>query len=206
MHQSASHHPSWPYSLREHKVEWLVLLFVFLLPFGETSHLPVLILLALGIRDIHRGELRIDAAIRPLVWFAALLTVPLLITAATAYDPARTLRTALIFSLYALAGFYVIDSFRKRLDENFLLYGISAILLFWTADALLQFFSGENVFGWPYNNRRLTGIYNQNMWIGYTLAHLAPFFAEALRRFSSTARRKWVWLLFAPYLAVILLS
>jgi O-antigen ligase len=201
-----SNHPSWFWKLHERKVEWLILLFVFLLPFGEASHLPVLILLLLSIHGMYKREIRIDAGTRPLIWLAALLIVPLLITASTAYDPIRTLRTVLVFSLYAIAGFYVIVSFKKHLNENLLLYGIAAILLFWTTDALLQFFSGRNLFGWPYNGSRVSGIYNRNMWIGYTLAHLSPFYLEALRRYASKGRRKWAWLLILPFIAVILLS
>lgn len=197
---------SWTDWFSQRGVELLILLFVLLLPFGETSHLPVVMLVLLGIQDMRRTGWHIDDDSRYFVGIAVALVVPLLLSAPGAYAMTETLLTALIFTLYSFAGVYVIRRFREQMDINLLLYGITGILLFWTADALLQYFHGTNLFGWPGYSDGITGIYNRNLWIGYTFAHLAPFFFESLRRWAVKPGRKWGWLLAIPFVMVVMLS
>lgn len=197
---------SWAVRFGQRRVELLVLFFVLLLPFGEASHLPVVMLVLLGGYDMRRNGWKMAADSRAFGWVALALIVPLLISAIGAYDPVRTLRTALVFTLYSFAGLYVVRRFREQMDTEFVLYGISWILLFWTADALLQHFSGTNLFGWPARDDGITGIYKHNFSIGYTFAHLAPFFFESLRRWAVKPGRKWAWLLVIPFVMVVMLS
>lgn len=190
----------------QRRVELLILLFVLLLPFGEASHLPVFVLILLNIHDWRRNGLYIDDDSRIFGWVALALILPLLLSVTGAYEITKTLRTALVFALYSFAGIYVIRRFREQMDMPFMLYGIAGILLFWTADALLQYFHGTNLFGWPGYEDGITGIYNRNLWIGYTFAHLSPFFFESLRRWAVKPGRKWVWLLAIPFVMVVMLS
>ncbi len=190
----------------ERKVELLVLLFVVLLPFGETSHLAVAMLLSLGIRNVWRKGWPEDRDTKAFVLISLALIVPLLIAATGAYETFKTLRTSVIFALYAFAGMYVVRHFRKSMDVNLVIHGIAGILLFWTADALLQYFRGTNLFGWPGHSDGITGIYNRKYWIGYTFAHLAPFLFESLRRLAVKPGRKWIWLLAIPFAMVVMLS
>lgn len=190
----------------QRRVELLILLFVWLLPFGEASHLPVFVLILLNIHDWRRNGLHIDDDSRIFGWIALALILPLLLSVTGAYEITKTLRTALVFALYSFAGIYVIRRFREQMDMPFMLYGIAGILLFWTADALLQYFHGTNLFGWPGYGDGITGIYNRNYWIGYTFAHLSPFFFESLRRWAVKPGRKWVWLLAIPFVMVVMLS
>jgi O-antigen ligase len=118
----------------------------------------------------------------------------------------KTLLTAVIFLLYAAAGLHVIRRFRRGFNAPVLLYGIAAILLLWTFDALVQYFAGSNLLGWPYNGRRVTGIFHPDMRIGIVFAHLAPFFFAALHRSATRSGHSWVWLLLLPFVTVILLS
>lgn len=195
--------PAW---FGQRRAELLVLLFVLLLPFGEASHLPAVIFVFLSVHDIRRNGFSININSRVFVGIAIALIAPLLISAIGAYDISKTLRTALVFTLYSIAGVYVIRHFREQLDIDFLFYGISGILLFWTADALLQYFHGTNIFGWPGRSDGITGMYNHKLWIGYTLAHLAPFLFESLRRWSAKPGFKWTWLLIMPFIMVIMLT
>jgi O-antigen ligase len=190
----------------QHRAELLVLLFILLLPFGETSHLPVVIFLFLSVKDIWRNGFHSDFDSSGFLWIAIALIVPLLISTIGAYDIYRTMRTALVFTLYSIAGVYLIRHFREQLDIDFLLYGISGILLFWTADALLQYFHGTNIFGWPGRIDGITGMYGYKLWIGYTFAHLAPFLFESLRRWSARPGFKLIWLLVIPFIMVIMLT
>lgn len=195
--------PAW---LRRRHVELLVLLFVFLLPFGEVFHLPVFILLVLSVLDLRRERLPRERELFQYVTIAVLLTAPLLISAIGAYDAEKTLLTAFAFTLYAVAGLYVIRRFKKGFDLGLLLYGVSAILLFWTIDALIQYFAGSNLLGWPYNGARLTGMFHPDMRIGIVFAHLLPFMIAAIHRQVLRSRKTWPWLLLVPVVAVILLG
>lgn len=197
---------SWRGWLRTRHVELLVLLFVALLPFGESFHLPVLILLVLGVAGIRREGLPRDRNLWLYAVVVVLLTAPLLISTPGAYRVDKTLLTALIFLLYAVAGLHVVRRFRLGFDSGLLLYGIGAILLFWSLDALVQQFAGRNLFGWSYNGMRLTGIFHPDMRIGVVFAHLSPFLVAALHRYALGSRRHWIWLLLLPVIAVILLS
>lgn len=192
--------------LKQRKIELLVLLFVLLLPFGESSHLPVVILIFLGFGELRREGRLVDQNSRIFELVALALIVPLLVSSVGAYGTSKTLRTALVFTLYAFAGLYVIRRFGERLDTNLVLHGIAGILMFWTADALLQYIRGTNLFGWPGYDDGITGIYNRNLWIGYTFAHLAPFFFESLRSLAAKQGRKWIWLMVIPFVMVVMLS
>lgn len=204
--RKSSHLQHWVNTLKLRRLEWLVLLFVLLLPYGETSHLPVVILVVLGIRGVWKSGWQSGPESGAYRWVALALIVPLLVATTGAYNPQKTLLTAGVFALYAFAGGYVVKCFQERLDTNLLLYGIGGILLFWTGDALLQYVRGTNLFGWPGYADGVTGMYNTNFWIGYTFAHLAPFLFEFLRRLASGSGRKWVWLLIIPFVMVIMLS
>lgn len=190
----------------QRRAELLILLFVLLLPFGEASHLPVAMLVLLGIQDIRRNGFSINFDSKIFLGIALTLIAPLLISAIGAYDISKTLRTALVFTLYSIAGVYVVRQFRERVDIDLVLYGISGILLFWTADALLQYFHGTNIFGWPGRIDGITGVYDRKLWIGYTFAHLAPFLFESLRRWAAKPGFKWSWLLAIPFIMVVMLS
>lgn len=195
--------PAW---FGQRRAELLVLLFVLLLPFGEASNLPVAIFVYLSVHDIRRNGFNMNVDSRVFAGIALALIAPLLVSTIGAYDLYRTLRTALVFTLYSIAGVYLIRHFREQLDIDFLFYGITGILLFWTADALLQYLTGTNIFGWPRRIDGITGMYNYKLWIGYTFAHLAPFLFESLRRWSAKPGFKWAWLLAIPFIMVIMLS
>lgn len=197
---------SWREWLRHRHVELLVILFVALLPFGEAFHLPVLILLGLSVAGIRRGGLPRERGMALYAGIVALLTVPLLIAAVGAHDVEKTLLTALIFLLYATAGLHVVRRFRTGFDAGLLLNGISAVLLVWMFDALVQYFAGSNLLGWPYDGRRLTGIFHPDKRIGIVFAHLSPFFIAAVQRRVMRSGRQWPWLMSVPFIAVILLS
>ncbi|CCE24339.1 O-antigen ligase family protein [Methylotuvimicrobium alcaliphilum] len=191
--------------VRRH-VELLVILFVVVQPFGESFYLPVIILLLLSLNGFYREGIRSLPDLSLYMSVALLLTVPLLIASVSAYKIDKTLITVLYFMLYTVAGVYVIRRFAQDFSSDFLFYGIAAILMFWTFDALIQYFVGHNLFGWPYNGYRLTGIFHPKIRIGIVFAHLSPFLIEAGRRLSLRSGQNWHWLLLAPYFAVVLLS
>lgn len=198
--------PVWRDWLVRRHVELLVILFVVVQPSGEIFLLPVIILLLLSLSSFYREGIRSLPNLSLYVSIALLLTVPLLITSVSAYKVDKTLITALYCILFAVAGVYVIRRFAESFCADFLFYGIAAILIFWTFDALIQYFVGHNLFGWPYNGFRLTGVFHPKMRIGIVFAHLSPFLIEAGRRLSQRSGHNWHWVFLAPFLAVVLLS
>jgi O-antigen ligase len=69
----------------------------------------------------------------------------------------------------------------------------------------MQYFVGFDLRGFPYQRgERLTGLFYPWPDIGYFMAILSPLLFEGIRQRSQ--RRRFVWLLLLPWLAVILLS
>ncbi len=116
------------------------------------------------------------------------LWVPQLMALSVAVDFDRALRTALTYPLFAIAVIPILWVARRRDIAIPVLYVVLALAVFWSLDGLLQFFSGSNILGYPYNGRRIDGLFHPNMRLGIVLAHFLPFVLEASRRLASSSR------------------
>ena len=105
------------------------------------------------------------------------------------------------YLIYLFAGYLWIGAFVRHGSTRALLGGAFAVLLYWSADALFQFATGVDFFGnEAYVGERLSGMMGPRLTV--VLAALSPVFFHALLRFGS--RRRPLWLLVFPYLAVVL--
>ncbi len=189
-----------------HHAPLLLLGMLFLLPFSPRHQILLAIPAGIGlyliVRD--RSVLRATPTARLLLWVFLLLWIPPLLALADAVVPERAVSSTLRPLAFLFAGMAVVHAMGERGGTRLLYAGMLLILTAWTGDALLQFFSGRNLLGYPSNQEQLTGIFHPNIRIGIVLAHLAPFYLEALRRLSRYSR--WIWLLAVPFCTVILLS
>ncbi|RME35402.1 MAG: O-antigen ligase domain-containing protein [Gammaproteobacteria bacterium] len=192
--------------LRERRGELLILLTLLLLATKAAFNIAYgLITLAGLVLLIRRPrELLADPAVRLLGLLFLCLWLPILASLPDAANPARAWSNALQYPRFFLAGLYVTVLLGDPDRRDFLLKGVLAVTGFWVADALLQYFSGTDLFGYPYDRGQLTGMFYPKMRLGQLLAILAPLVLEGLRRMA--AGRPWVWLWLFPYTAVILLS
>lgn len=197
------------YWIQQRAPELLVILFLALLPLDEAKHLPVLVFLVVFIVRAFKRNIPISFHLKWYVISCLLLLLPMVFSLFVAVEKQELIQEIVRWSLYMLAGIALVLWFQERIYPAVLVYGIAAVLLFWSVDALIQYFVGRNILGFEYNSLRLTGVFHPNMRIGNMLAHWSPFLFEAFRRISmsSTSRFKhWIWLFVLPVFAVILLS
>jgi O-antigen ligase len=184
----------------------LLLGILFLLPFSPRHQILLAIPAGIGLYLIalNRAVLWSTSAARLLLAVFLLLWIPPMLALSDAAVPAQALSSTLRLLAFLFAGAAVIHAMRERGGTEILYAGLFLILTVWTGDGLLQFFSGRNLLGYPLTGQQLTGVFHPNIRIGNVLAHLAPFYLEALRRLARHGR--WIWLLVIPYATVILLA
>ncbi len=186
--------------------ELLILLTLLLLATRTAFNIAYGLLALAGLAMLIRRprELLADPAVRLLALLFLCLWLPILASLPDAANPARAWSNALQYPRFLLAGIFVTVLLREPRRRVFLLNGVMLVSGFWVADALLQYFAGSDLFGYPYDRDQLTGMFYPKMRIGQLLAILAPLVIDGLRR--AAANRPWVWLWLLPYTAVILLS
>jgi len=82
---------------------------------------------------------------------------------------------------------------------------VFAILSFWAIDALIQFFTGSNLLGYPYAQKgQLAGMFHPKIRLGHAIAVMLPFYLDFVRQHGQ--RYRGSWLLLALMFAVLLLS
>ena len=77
-------------------------------------------------------------------------------------------------------------------------------MIFCCVDALLQYFTGSDVFGYPYDGQILKGLFYPKQRLGIILAVFSPLYFEAVRQLSQ--RNRFVWLLMIPLIVVLMLT
>jgi O-antigen ligase len=186
---------------------WLLVLLAVLLFSTKTLFLaPMLLLALLGAYRLvrARGALVADPAIQLMLALFACLWLPQLLALPDAVAPEHTLQTVLPDLGFLLMGVYIISAAQERDIINPVSAGVCLIAAFWCADALLQFFTGEDLFGYPQRKGQLAGMFYPKLRLGHLLAVLAPLCFEWIRRHQP--RHSWSWLLLIPLIAVIFLS
>jgi O-antigen ligase len=184
----------------------LLIAVLALFPFGTSHQLPLAILAIIGLVKIFRVDAgawkRPEVQLFLLIY--GLIFVPLLISVLNAADMDEAVSTTARYLAFLFVGLAVLLSKPAYRLMPTLLWAVAIIPTFWVFDGLVQHFSGTNLLGYPPVNRQLTGLFYPNRSIGIFLAHLAPFYLEALRRLSPG--KPWLWLLVIPYVAVVLLG
>ncbi|MCP3867245.1 MAG: O-antigen ligase family protein [Gammaproteobacteria bacterium] len=162
---------------------WPVLLVwscLALLPVGRTVELPVAVTAVMAGIYWRKGLLspmQSRYCLFTLAFFA--IWAPMLVSVLDAANPSEALRITLLYLRFFFSGLFVIwvlDSPRRREQ---LLTLTAWLLLFWSADAIFQYFSGFNVFGYPHTDiSRLNGVFGRHLKLGIMLAILSPFLIQ----------------------------
>lgn len=133
---------------------FLALLIVAVMPnFGlkywPSPALPSALLALLGIWLLwkHRPELWAAPAAHRLTLVFALLLVPALISVPTSYDLRYSLSVVGALLAYYLAGLALVRVLRGDAERAWLAKWVLGVLAFWTADSLVQYFFGVDLFG-----------------------------------------------------------
>ena len=182
----------------------LLLAVVALLPAEPLHHVPLIALAMLGAVRLVAGRAQLGSLeSRFLVVVFLCMWLPMLASLPDAVNPAESIRKAASLCIYFLSGVYAVGAYSRFRELDWVMVGVTIILVFWCLDALWQFLVGADWFGVPYEGGRLPGPFRVGR-IGNVLAGFAPLFFESVRR----TRRYWRWspVLVAPYLLVIVLS
>ena len=187
--------------------EWLLLLSclaLFATKNGATYALTVMSVLGLYRLANNFSELLAQPAIKYLLLCFLCLWLPLLIALSDAANPGRSAQTVFSYLRYLFAGIFIVQVVSNESTYRKILLGSVTIVTFWTLDAMVQYFFGQDLFGYPHDSLQLAGMFYPKLRLGLLIAVMLPVLFEGLRRYAEHSR--W-WLLIAlPALAVILLS
>ena len=183
----------------------LLLAFVVLLPAEPFYNAPLIALAVLGLVRLVSRRARLGSPENRFLCIVFLcIWLPMLMSLLDAVNPLISIRKTGLFWIYFLAGIYVVGAYARVREFDWIMAGVATICVFWTLDALWQFQTGTDWFGFPYTEgARLTGMFHSGR-IGDLLAVLAPLVFETARR----ASRRWRWspVLLVPFLMTIFLS
>jgi len=167
---------------------------------------PVIVMALIGLARLARDPRRYlqSPAFRAVLALFLCLWVPMLLSLPDAANPRRAVGTALIWLRFPLAAVFVIDVLARRRARARLLAATAATVLVWGADAILQFFAGRNILGYPYYGHQATGMFHPKLVLGTVVGVLLVPTLEWLRQ--ASGRLRAVWLLAALPLAAIALA
>lgn len=187
--------------------DWLLILAC--LPLFATNalfNLPLVAMCGSAIWQLAREPRAVLAVpgVRLALAAGASLWLPMLVALPDAAAPGESLRAALGYLRFPLAAVYValVVARPGRLEK--LALGTFVVVGAWCVDAMIQFFTGRNLLGFPHTHLQLNGIFYPRYRLGLVTAVLLPILLEGLRL--AAARRAWTALALLPVLAAILLA
>lgn len=186
---------------------WLLVAAALLLLSTETlSLVPQGIMAALGLYHVirHQREIYQDKAIRALLVLFLCLWLPQLASLIGAVNLERSAKSALLYPLYLFCGVFILRELTRPGNLSRLCLALLLIVVFWCVDALIQYATGTNLLGYPYQDGMLSGMFHPKLRLGIILAVLVPVALEALRNVNRDSL--YPWLLLIPFIVVVLLS
>ncbi len=192
---------------------WLwTLLILILLPHHQLYNLPLVSMALYGIWLLGRqpGTLLRQPGAQAFLLLFTCIWVPMLLALPDAAN-IRSLKTAMEFLRFPLAGLLIMASIRHAPQRRKLWQGITWLCLFWAVDGLIQAVLGVNLLGYPVQpgaepgNYYITGMFYPHFTLGHVLAILFPLYLEGIRRFARPLRM-WRVLLAIPVIIAILLT
>lgn len=156
---------------------FLALMLIVLSP-HLSPRLPSALLGLLGAWLIwkYRSSLFASDAARRLAIIFSLLLIPILASIPASYDWRHSSLVAIAVGLYFLVGVALIHALRGDAERLWLAKWITAIMLVWAVDGLIQYIFGRDLLGIPlYKDGRVTGFFARgNMSLSNILSMLLP--------------------------------
>lgn len=177
---------------------------IFLLPFSRLAELPILILSITGLYGwVHnRKTLFQSSQFRVLSLVFSCYLILILFSSLDSYWQEKTLTVALASIRFYLAGIALLLYIKPK-DTHLVFKIIAVLLVFWSVDALFQYFVGVDFIGRASYAGRLNGVFGEHhAKLGPVLALLLPMTMIALKNNHSVLR----WLSIFIITIVILLS
>ena len=159
-----------------------------------------------GIRQVARAG-RIPSAQADIKLAAGLFLcvfLPMLASLPDAVHPQHARKTAFSYLHFLPAVLYICVVCRKPAAREFILKSLVIFIALLVFDALVQFFFGQNLLGFPRDSAVLTGMFDTNQRLGLVLALFLPLVLFVLH--ARARNNVWWWLFLIPFAVVILFS
>lgn len=185
-------------------IVYLFLSVLVLLPFSRLAELPILILAIFGIYTLAKQGITVFAKpqikILSIVYFCYFLMI--LLSAPDSFWQKKTLIVGVSSLRFYLATIAILV-LTKSQDRKLMIPLITGLIIFWTIDALIQYFVGFDLIGRETYPGRLNGIFGTDqVKLGPVIALLMPVVMIGLIQINSLVR----WILILAMIAVIILS
>jgi len=184
----------------------LMLLTLVLFVSKSLYNLPVSIMAIIGLRRCFPNPSRLvsDNAVIAYVFLFLALWLPMLFSLTDAVNFSHSARTTFPYLRFLFMGIYILDERRNILLFGRLRTAIFWVVTIWSIDATIQYLVGVNLFGYPYREGDITGMFYPDNTITHMLAALSPLYFDRLREYSK--KYPAVWLLVLPMFAVVLVG
>ena len=185
---------------------WLVLAVPLLLPFSN-SYTYMTGIFAIGgvvVALRHRDMIWSFDATRCLVLLFLSLWLPMLLAVPDAAAFNHSLKSTLGYLHFLPATLFMIWLMRDDEGGRRVQIGLTLLLAIWSFDAVFQYIAGYNLLGYPYGEKRVTGIFYPRKTLGIVLAAFAPIYLITI--YTYIRNRGTAWLLAPLLITAILLS
>ena len=183
----------------------LILVALTLFATENLVHYPVALMSLLGIAQmIVRPRECLTGPATVLIILFCLIWIPMLFASAGAYDLARATETSILYLHFLPAAYFVLGACRVIAVFRLVTAGTAILLIFVGFDAFVQLIWRVDLFGYPYDDGILKGVFYPKQRLGLFLAVLAPVYIDAIVRWCRHFPR--LWLLLVPIVIVILMS
>ena len=192
--------------LADHHAWLLVAAALLLLSTDTLSLVPQGMMAALGLFHISRnpGAIFRDKTVRVLVLLFLCLWLPQLASLIGAVNLERSAKIASLYPLYLFCGIFIVRELARPGNLSRLSLALLAVVIFWCVDGLIQYATGTNLLGYPYQDGMLSGMFYPKLRLGIIVAVLVPVALEAARNVNRDSL--FPWLLLIPFTVVVLLS
>ncbi len=182
----------------------LILSALFLFSTKALFNIPFAIMSFLGIYRLIKTpallktpEIRLACIIFSCLWF------PMLLSLIDAENFFRSSKTVFPYIHFLFSSIFIIGELRNNETLKKTILGIFIILTFFCFDATLQFFTGENLFGYPYQPGMLGGMFYPRNTLAHFLALFSPIYFDQIRRHK---QKLWAYSCLLLFLCVLFLG
>ena len=186
------------------KIWWMVLAVPVLLPFSNIATY-VMGIFAIGgiIIAIHQWrKIWSSDAARCLFVLFLCLWIPMLLALPDAASLQHSLKSTLGYLHLMPAALFMLWLMRDKEGSRHLQIWFTLLLAFWSFDILFQYITGFNLLGFPYEGKRVTGMFYPKSTMGIVLAAFSPIYFTTLQ--TSMRKSRFAWFL-APLLVIAIL-
>lgn len=185
---------------------FLVLSTVFLYSTKTLFNIPMGIMAVLGLYQLILSPRKIltHRGVKFTLIAFLCLWIPMLIALIGATNLSRSSETVIPYLHFLFAAIFIVIAQQSAETRYKIQIGVTIIIFFWCIDALIQFFTGFDLFGYPYNPPQLSGMFYPKIRLGHVVAVFSPIIFEYIRQ--RCGEKPWLILMIIPVFAVVLLS